>query len=487
MTGIDATGPHDLVVVAFARLEAGDAGGALQLFTERLQQDPGQALCFLGAGQALEQMGDDAGAQASFRHAITLSPDLAAAHGALAALAGRRRDWAEARSSGEAALALDPGQFPALIALAQLALSEERWEDALTRLAPVIGGERTSPLPRAQAHRLAGQALERLDRPQEAFAQFAASAAIFRNLYAPACAGPEPLAGLDLCRMLLHGYTAAGPELWRPAGGGLSSPAAGHVFMLGFPRSGTTLLEQVLAGHPDVVALEERPTLVPAIDAYLDPPRSIDALAAMTDEAAERWRTEYWARVEGCGAKTDGKLFIDKQPFYGLWLPLIGKLFPEAKIIVARRDPRDVVVSCFRNPFRMTPVTYELMDLERGAALYAGMMQITDLCLAEGVNPAFIHRHEDLVDHFEETLAALCAFLGLRPDPRMADFSNTAGGRDIRTPSAGQVARGLNRDGVGAWRRYAEPLQPVLPILDPIAARYGYEPCQSLIKRPGRA
>ena len=487
MTGNDPAGPHASAAAAFARLEAGDAPSALALFTELLQQDPSQPVCFLGAGQALEQMGDDAGAEASFRHAITLSPDLAAAHGALAALAGRRRNWDLTRSSGEAALALDAGQFPALIALAQLALNEGRWKEALTRLHPVIDGERTSPQPRAQAHRLAGQALEKLDRRGEAFAQFAASAAIFRDLYAETCAGPEPLAGLDLCQTLLKGYEAAEPQLWRGTGGASSSPAAGHVFMLGFPRSGTTLLEQVLAGHPDVVALEERPTLVPAIDAYLNPPNALGALAALAEETAERWRADYWARVESLGAKVDGKLFIDKQPFYGLWLPLIGKLFPEAKIIVTRRDPRDVVFSCFRNPFRMTPVTYELMDLERGAALYVGMMRIIELCLVKGANPALIHRHEDLVQRFDETLAALCAFLGLKPDPRMAGFVETAAGRDIRTPSAGQVTRGLNRDGIGAWKPYAEQLQPVLPTLDPIAVRYGYAPYQSLISRPSRA
>jgi hypothetical protein len=284
------------------------------------------------------------------------------------------------------------------------------------------------------------------------------------------------MAGLDLCQSLVRQYGEAGPELWRPAPGPASSPAAGHVFLIGFPRSGTTLLEQVLAGHPDIVALEERTTLAPAIDAYLDPPIGLADLAEMDEAAAEHWRADYWERVRACGVNAQGKVFVDKQPFHGLWLPLIGKLFPEAKIIVARRDPRDVVFSCFRNPFRMTPVTYELMELERGAALYAGVMQSIELFLARAANPAFTYRHEDLVERFDETLAALCAFLDVDWRPDMAQFQMVARARDIRTPSANQVTKPLNRDGIGAWRRYAPYLAPILPQLAPIAARYGYAP-----------
>lgn len=251
-------------------------------------------------------------------------------------------------------------------------------------------------------------------------------------------------------------------------------PAGGHIFLIGFPRSGTTLLEQVLAGHPRVATLEERPTLAPAIDAFLDPPTGLDALAAMDEATAEHWRADYWRRVSEFGAAVDGKVFVDKQPFHGLWLPLIGKLFPQAKIIVVRRDPRDVVFSCFRNPFRMTPITYELMDLERGAALYAGVMEAIELFLTRSKNPAFVYRHEDLIDRFEQTLADLCAFLGLDWRENMANFPVTASTRDIRTPSAGQVTRPINRDGVGAWRRYADWIHTILPSLAALAEHYGY-------------
>ena len=467
--------PEALAHAGRLRLDAGDGPAALHLFTESLQLDIHQPAAFFGAGQALELMGDDTGAAASWRHALTLDPLLAEAHGALAGLSARRREWADVRQEADAALVLCPDQPSASIALALQDLHEDRPDDAVRRLEPVLAGRQAGGVQLAHALRVRADALDRLGRTDESFAHSAASAAIFRERYASACSGPEPMAGLDLCQALVRQYREADAELWRAAPGEASMPAAGHVFLIGFPRSGTTLLEQVLAGHPDVVALEERSTLAPAIDAYLDPPTGLEVLARMDAATAERWRTDYWARVKGFGAAVDGKVFVDKQPFYGLWLPLIGKLFPQAKIIVARRDPRDVVLSCFRNPFRMTPITYELMDIERGAALYAGVMEAIELFLAQGQNRAFVYRHEDLVDRFEPIVADLCAFLGLDWRDDMARFQATARAGDIRTPSAAQVAKPLNREGIGVWSRYARPLAAILSSLQPLAERYGYQ------------
>lgn len=222
------------------------------------------------------------------------------------------------------------------------------------------------------------------------------------------------------------------------------------------------------------MTLEERATLLPAIERYLDPPQGLDAMADMDEETAERLRREYWARVRAFGVDPTGKVFVDKQPFYTLWLPLIVKLFPHAKLVVPRRDPRDVVLSCFRRPFHMTPVTYELLNLERAARLFDAAMRILDLTCEQSALPVFDYRHEDLIEDFDGVGAALCSFLDVPWDARLRDFSETARRRRVCTPSAPQVLRGLNRDGVGAWRAYARHIEIVRPILDPWAKRLGY-------------
>ena len=481
---------------ALELLRRGQGAEALAAWCRVLESDPQFAAGYRGAGQALELMGDENGALISYRHALELDPAYAPAAGSMALLClhGRRPD--EARAFADRALALDPAEPMAALTAARLDLEDDRFQAAADRLGPLTGrGLFSTPVVEATAHRVLGDALDALGRPQAAFTHFAASAATFRRLHAGTCAGPQPLAGLDLCAAMLDAGRAAPPGLWSPAPGAEDGQAAGHVFVVGFPRSGTTLLEQVLASHPDITALEEAPTLKSAIDAYLDPPTGMAALAEMDEETAERWRRDYWARVRSFGVDVAGKVFVDKQPFYTLWLPLIAKLFPKARILIVRRDPRDVVLSCFRRPFHMTPVTYELMDLERGARLYDAAMQLLDLFVERAAAPCLAYRHEDLVDDFDGVSRRICDFLGLGWTERLRDFAATARRRAIRTPSAGQVIKGLNRRGVGAWRAYADALGPALPILEPWAERFGYPPgatpslrqSQSLAGHPARA
>jgi tetratricopeptide (TPR) repeat protein len=460
------------------QLKRGDAAAALAICCRILERDIGYAPAYHAAGTALELMGNETAAMASHQHAAQIDPAYAAPLAAMALLAVQQRNVPAARALADRALALDARQPVAALALARLAVQDARPGEAVALLGAQAGpaGLEGPPSQAAMAWRVLGDALDALRRPDQAFDAYAASAAIFRAQFAASCAGPLPLAGVDLCHRLADGYRDAGPDLWTPApaGADASGGAAGHVFVVGFPRSGTTLLEQVLASHPDVVALEEQATLTPAIDAYLDPPDRLDDMARMDEAAADRWRRDYWERVRRFGVDPTGKVFVDKQPFYTLWLPLIGKLFPDARIVVARRDPRDVVLSCFRRPFRMTPVTYELMDLERSAHLYAGAMDILETFLERSPNPRFIYRHEDLVADFDAVSNQLCAFLGLTWSERLRDFAATARTRHIRTPSALQVVRGLNRDGIGAWRPYAGALRPIMATLQPWVDAYGY-------------
>jgi hypothetical protein len=248
----------------------------------------------------------------------------------------------------------------------------------------------------------------------------------------------------------------------------------GHAFLLGFPRSGTTLLEQALAGHPDLVALEEAPTLAEAYDALLADAAGLARLARLTAAEAEHWRAVYWRAVAAHGADARGHVFLDKAPAGTLYLPLIAKLFPEAKLLFAVRDPRDVVLSCFRSSFQMNALTYAFTDLAETARCYAASMALADIY--RRVLPVELHevRYERLVDDLEGELARIVGQLGLDPAPGMTDVAATASRRVVRTPSAPQVRAGLNRQGLGRWRAYTDQLAPVLPILQPWIERFGY-------------
>jgi hypothetical protein len=155
-------------------------------------------------------------------------------------------------------------------------------------------------------------------------------------------------------------------------------------------------------------------------------------------------------------------------------LPLVAKLFPNARVLFARRDPRDVVLSCFRRRFAMNPSMYQLLTLEGAAAFYDAVMALSELYRDVLPLPQHVVRYEDLVEDFEGTARAACDFIGLGWDPALLDFAAKARTRGISTPSAAQVTGGLNRKGQGVWQRYREQMALVLPLLQPWVERFGY-------------
>src|SRR5262249_6880567 len=130
-----------------------------------------------------------------------------------------------------------------------------------------------------------------------------------------------------------------------PEGVDAGADVSGHVFLLGFPRSGTTLLEVVLDGHPRVASLDEHELLIDGIRRFMGDARDLTALERASEEELRPWRQAYWNRVREGEIEVSGKVFVDKYPMSTLKLPLIARLFPNAKILFACRDPREVVLA----------------------------------------------------------------------------------------------------------------------------------------------
>src|SRR6185437_15819289 len=108
-------------------------------------------------------------------------------------------------------------------------------------------------------------------------------------------------------------------------------PARGHVFLVGFPRSGTTLLEQVLEQHPDVATLAEKDCFDGVAALMGDRPR-FETFCRMSDEALDPYRAAYWKNVAALGVEAEGRVIVDKHPFHTFKLPMIARLFPDATI-----------------------------------------------------------------------------------------------------------------------------------------------------------
>jgi tetratricopeptide (TPR) repeat protein len=447
---------------------------ALAVLDRVVAAEPRHSAAWLERGFTLEALRSEREAVDSYSRALAIDPDLAPALGKLADIAARRGDRAAARSQAERALAIDPANPAATFALASMEIEAGEGARAGGRLEALLGSE-LKPDDRTRALTLLGDALDRQDRCSEAFDAYDRAQSNFRAAYS-AMLAPRP--GRPSHRAFIEAIAEQverSPRLEEPPPAPpVPGAAAGHVFLLGYPRSGTTLVENILASAAQVVALEERDTLADTDEVLVRNDGTMPDLDSLDPALLADLRARYWTRVRSMAGEVAGRVFVDMNPFNGIKLPIIARLFPDARILIMRRDPRDVVLSCYRINFTPSPASFAFSDLEEAARHYDALMRLTELCrerLPLAFHEVWYHR---LVSDFEPTVRAMADFVGLGWTDDFHAFDRTARTRGVRTASATQVRRGLY-DGGGGWRRYESRLAPALPILAPWVERFGFK------------
>lgn len=264
---------------------------------------------------------------------------------------------------------------------------------------------------------------------------------------------------------------AAWPEL--PAPGVQESP----IFIVGFPRSGTTMLEQMLDAHPNLQAMDERAFLHMLVERMTDfglvYPYDLGKLDAAQ---CEELRQLYWSLTAKVAPRRAGQRLVDKNPLNMLRLPLIHRLFPHAPIILALRHPCDVILSNYMQYFNSNMFAVLCSSLERLAQGYVAAFEFW-LHHAALFRPHLIQsRYEDLLDDFDGNVRRIGDFLGLDDAAPLARFDQHARDKGfISTPSYNQVIEPPNKKAVDRWRRYQRYFESVLPILQPMLQQFGYE------------
>lgn len=467
----------DLVVaVGFCLIQLDRRPEALGVFRHAVALAPGSVAARFGLAIALKATFALAEAKAAFEQTLALDPAHARAAAELAGICLSQERPEEARALVERALAQDPADAEANIVLGKLALTDG---DHVTAHDKAREGLEIAGLglgKRAELRFLLADALDGLGRADEAFAAYVAAKSDERARYTDAFERPGQESAWQGAERALETFLATPVERWAPPPATAAASHADPVFLFGFPRSGTTLLENVLASHPGVVCLEEQPTLADPSALFLNAAGGLERLSQIPSQDLGMFRSLYWRRVREFGAADPtGKVFVDKQPLGVFMLPVIAKIFPGARILFPLRDPRDVVLSCFRRDFQMTASMFEFTTLERTARYYDVAMR-SMAAFSERL-PLAVHevRYERLVEDFDAEVEAACAFLGLAWSDALRDFPHTARARGVRSRSWNQVTRPLNRNGVAQWRRYERALEPVLPILAPWIERFGYD------------
>jgi len=443
-------------------LVAFDAAIALQPNFARAHYERGVTLGILGR---IDEM------RAAHERTLTLDPDNADALASLALIAARTGDGTRAREYALQSLNLRPDGGSANAALAVADIHEGKITEGRNRLNGLLADARFANDTWIDiAVSDAGDAFAQKNYSSYAFAAYTAVGERRRVRQLPAT---ENRRAIDAVRRRTAYFNRL--RAWHIAGDcSPACPVRGHVFLLGFMRSGTTLLETILASNPAVCATDEREFLAAPAQRYLFTDNTLDELVALDESALSEWREAYWKTVHETNASIAGRVFVNKMPFNSLRLPLIAKLFPDARVILAIRDPRDVVLSCFRHRFDASQLTFEFLRLEDCARFYAATMEFVEACGRKLPLRVHEHRYEDMITDFDASVRAVCEFIGVDWSETMRDFVDASGVIAPRNQSAEQVRRGLYSSGIGQWRRFRAQFEPVFPILAPWIERFGY-------------
>ena len=424
-------GYRNLQAAALGQL--GEYPRAIAVFESLLADFPVQPKGWMSYGHALKTVGRQDDAVAAYRRAIGLASGLGEAWWSLANLKTFR------------------------FAPADL--------DAMRR---ALAGDGLSDEDRFHLDFALGKALEDAGEDEAAFAAYCRGNALRRT-------------GLDYDAEETHRHVVRSRALFTPgfwaAREGWGCPSPDPVFILGLPRAGSTLVEQILASHPLVEGTMELPDM-PAIAKRLGGRTRRDQDSAYPDvlegldaDACRALGEEYLSRTAP-QRKTGRPFFIDKMPNNFAHVGLIRLILPRAKIIDARRHPLGCCFSGFKQHFaRGQAFTYDLTDLGRYYADYVDLMAHFDRVL-----PGAVHRviYERMVADPEAEVRALLAYCGLDFDPACLRFYENA--RAVRTASSEQVRRPIFTEGLDQWRRFEPWLGPLKAALGPALEAYPEAP-----------
>jgi tetratricopeptide (TPR) repeat protein len=249
----------------------------------------------------------------------------------------------------------------------------------------------------------------------------------------------------------------------------------------GHPRSGTTLLEQVLDAHPDLTSLEETEVFhddayMPLLNRMPDETPILSFLEAAPTEALQQSRANYFRSAEQfLGQPLGGRLLIDKNPSLTFLIPPLLRIFPEIKLLIALRDPRDVVLSIFMQPLKPERGNAAYQRIQTTVDDYVAMMDLWQN-LKPMIEGHYLEvRYEDMVADLESVARQSLDFLGVPWNAKVLGFDEHARQKVVRSPTYADVTQPVYKRAVGRWQHYQKYLEPHLEKLEPFVKAFGYE------------
>ncbi|WP_372731012.1 sulfotransferase [Novosphingobium sp.] len=433
LIGSPVEAPGHKLILASVLVKLGHQERARGIYEELLAAQPEQPQVWQNLGHVLKTLGAQAEAVEAYRQAVQYQPTMGEAWWSLANLKTVKLDAGDIATM-EAALASLDGD------------AEERKEDVF-HLHFSLGKafEDARDYPASFRHYDAGNALRRtmvLHDPDGFSAEVRATAETFTAAFiASMCEG--------------------------------GCPAPDPIFVVGLPRSGSTLVEQILASHSQIEGTMELPEMMmmaARLQSRVDEGEFADfatMIASLSPDDRTRLGEEYIERTR-VHRQTDRPLFIDKMPNNWQHVGLIKLILPNTRIIDARRHPLSCCISGWKQHFaRGQTFTYDLREIGRYYRDYVGLMAVFD-----SHAPGAVHRviYEDMVADTEGQVRRVLDYLGLPFEQGCLEFYNNE--RAVRTASSEQVRKPIFRDGLEPWRHYEPWLGPLVEALGPVLTTY---------------
>jgi hypothetical protein len=245
--------------------------------------------------------------------------------------------------------------------------------------------------------------------------------------------------------------------------------------MIGFPRSGTTLLDTILRSHPMIDVIEEKSSVKKLVNSLSNlSNKSFEKIKVINEENIKEIRTTYFEDLFSYINQEDKqKIYIDKLPLNIVYIGEILRIFPHAKFIISLRHPCDCVLSCFMQNFKLNNSMSNFLNLKDTAVTYDLIMSLLKIKFNFNF---FEIKYEKLISNFNDEIKNLLDFLELPWDNSVLEYQKTADKRDrIFTPSYDQVIKPLYSKSAGRWIKYKNKLSNVYPILEPWIKEFNYE------------
>ena len=493
--------PDGLHLLGLCFEELGQSELAAEALSDALKLEPGRTDSALALVRVHEQRRDPQAARNTIDAALATSPNEPRMLARLAEHLERVSRLDEAKQAAAKALQYDAHEPMAHTVLVQTAVREKDFKLARERVQASRDIIRGTAAELRFSH-AAGRVCEATGEYEDAFNFYSRANELFRDLpRARQGKAQEHLANLQASRRAFEKSDLDLAALLRePPAQTNARPAASDdhptkpgslIFLVGLPRSGTTMLERLVSEGPNVHISDERPTMARTLARCFDitgsPFLSPEALGRLTEENIEELRSLYWDSVSTMipPAMTPGAVLVDKNPMSIVSLPLIARMFPDSPILVIFRDPRDVCLSCFTTEFKLNRTTRLFADMQDTVALYEAVWG-----LWRAFAPALHHQtktvyYETLTADVSALLPEILRFCGLDPATTNQDDqpSGTPGdtpddakagtrvGEWVNTASYNSVVEPVHQRAVARWKNFEPFLGPEFETLAPYAAR----------------